>query len=345
VLLHAHSFSLGLAFGGIAFLVAATVAALTRRRVPDIGGLTFAAAAWLAVRGAWGEQLARSSVAWAFLTLAVGGAFAAFVTSWRPELRRHVLLVTALALTPGAVLLALATPFAGSSISRFVLALSTVGIGVGMRDFDAVNGRKGAPWLLFAIAAAGAYLAVPDTELARVFLGVSLPFVLMSVPYPAAGFGPAGSAAMAGVFTWVVVVGGRGRPGSVVGGLATIGLLAAEPIGRRLVGRDRTLWARVLGHYYRVEDKNRDSWLAAAFFAAVVQFGLALYTSRVVGREDAALWALLVLAPVAALAIVAAPELFPLEREFKPRASRSRRRSHRSHRSHRHRGSTARAHG
>jgi hypothetical protein len=345
VLVHSHSFALGLAFGGIAFLVAALLAASTRRRAPDIGGLTFAAAAWLAVRGAWGEQLARSSVAWALALLALGGAFATFVASRRVAARRYVLLVTALALAPGAIVLALATPFAGSAVSRAVLAVSTIGIGVGLRDFDAVNGRKGAPWLLFAIAAAGAYLAVPDTELARVFLGVAIPFVLMSIPFPTASFGPAGSAAISGVFTWVVVVGGRGRPGSVVGGLATIGLLAAEPIGRRLVGRDRTLWTRVLGRYYRVQDNNRDSWLVAAFFAAVVQFGLALYTSRVVGREDAALSALLVLAPVVALAIVAAPELFPLERDLRPSAHRSRRRSHRSHRSHRHRRSTARAHG
>jgi hypothetical protein len=344
VLLHAHSFALGLAFGGIAFLVAAAVAASTRRRVPDIAGVTFVAAAWLGVRGAWGEQLARSSVAWAFVVLALGGALAGFVVAHRPDARRHMLFVTALALTPGAIVLALATPLAGSAISRTVFALSTVAIGLAMRDFDAFNGRKGAGWLLFGIAAAGAYLAVPDTELARVFLGVALPFVLMSVPFPAAGFGPAGSAAMAGVFTWVVVVGGRGRPGSVVGGLAAIGLLAAEPIGRRIVGRDRTLWARVLGRYHRVEDKNRDSWLAAAFFAAVVQFALALYASRVVGGRDAALSALFVLAPVAALVIVAAPELFPLEREIRARPDRSRRRSHRSRGSHRHRR-TARAHG
>jgi hypothetical protein len=344
VLLDSHSFALGLAFGGIAFLVAAIVAATTRRRVPDIAGITFAAAAWLGVRGAWGEQLARSSAAWAFVMLAVGGAVSGLVMTHRADVRRHALLVTALALTPGAIVLALATPLAGSATSRTIFAMSTVALGVALRDFDVFNGRKGAPWLLFAIAAAGAYLAVPDTELARVFLGVALPFVLMSVPYPSAGFGPAGSAAMAGVFTWVVVVGGRGRPGSVVGGLAAIGLLAAEPIGRRLVGRDRALWARVLGRYHRVEDKNRDSWLAAAFFAAVVQSGFVLYASRIVGARDAALAALFVLAPVAALAVFAAPELFPLEREITPRPARSRHRSHRSGHSHRHRRSAARAH-
>jgi hypothetical protein len=338
VLLHSHSFTLGLAYGGIAFFVAAIVAATTRRRVPDIAGLTFVAAAWLGVRAAWGAPLARTSAAWAFVMLAAGGALAGLITAHRPEARRHVVLVTATLMIPGAIVLAVVTPLAGSAMARVVLALATIGIGVALRDFDAINGRKGAPWLLFAIAAAGVYLAVPDTELARVFIGVALPFILLSVPFPTVGFGPAGSTAMAGVFTWVVVVGGRGRPGSVVGGLAAIGLLAAEPLGRRLVGRDRTLWARVLGPYYRVYDKNQDSWLAAAFFAAIVQSALAIYASRVVGREDIAIWAVLVLAPVAALAIVAAPEMFPLERDITPH--RLRPRSHRHHRR-----STARAHG
>jgi hypothetical protein len=341
VLLHAHSFTLGLAYGGIAFFISALVAGVSRRRVPDIAGVMFVAAAWLGIRGAWGVALARTSSAWAFALLALGGAASAIVIGHRPGARRHAVVVTALFVAPGAVMIAAVTPFAGSIVARGALALATIGVAAALRDFDAANGRKGAQWLLFAVAAAGVYLAVPDTELARVFLGVAIPFILVSVPLPTAGFGPAGSAALAGVFAWVVFVGGRGRPGSVVGGLAAIGLLAAEPLGRRFVGRDRRLWKRLLGRYYRVDDTNQDAWVASAFLAAVVQFGIALYASRIVGREDLALTATLVLAPVMALAIVAAPELFPLDRERRPGAVASRPRS----RSHRHRRSAARAHG
>jgi hypothetical protein len=341
VLLHAHSFTLGLAYGGIALLIAGIVAAISRRRVPDVAGIMFVAAAWLGVRGAWGVTLARSTSAWAFVALAAGGAASAIIIGHRPRARRHAVVLTALFVAPGAIALASVTPLAGSTVARIGLAVATIGIAVGLRDFDAAYGRKGAPWLLFGVAAIGVYLAVPDTELARVFLGVAIPFVFVSVPLPSAGFGPAGSAALSGLFTWVVFVGGRGRPGSVVGGLAAIGLLAAEPIGRRFVGRDRMLWKRLLGRYYRVNDANQDAWLASAFLAAVVQFGIALYASRIVGREELAFTATLVLAPVMALAIVATPELFPLERERRPDGVHSRSRST----SHRQRRSAARAHG
>ena len=216
-----------------------------------------------------------------------------------------------------------------------MLALATIGIAVGMRDFDAVDGRRGAPWLLFAIAAGGVYLAVPDTELARVMLGVAVPFILLSVPSPLCSFGPAGSTAMAGLFTWVVVVGGRGRPGSVVGGLVAIGLLVAEPLGRRLVGGLSERSRRgVRGRRAGPVDQNRDSWITIVAVAAAAQLAIALYASRVVGREDKALAALFIAAPVIAVVIIAAPELFPQTRGGRRRRSHSSRRKTRAYACH-----------
>ncbi|HEV7524752.1 MAG TPA: hypothetical protein VGP92_07295 [Acidimicrobiia bacterium] len=326
-LIHARSFALGLAFGGVAFLAAAAVALLSRRRLPDIAGVAFVAAAWLAVRGAWGAGLASEAVAVALALLAAGGVVVSLLAKYVAAVERNQLVATALAVTPGSILLATATPLAGTNISRTVLALATIGIAVGMRDFDAVNGRRGAPWLLFAVAAGGVYLAVPDTELARVMLGVAVPFILLSVPSPLCSFGSAGSTALAGLFTWVVVVGGRGRPGSVVGGLAIIGILVAEPLGRRLVGG---LWERtrreVHGRRTGPIDRNRDGWLAIAAVAATAQFVIALYASRVVGREDKALSALLIVAPMIAVAIFGAPELFPKTRRSRRRRTQSSRR-------------------
>jgi hypothetical protein len=231
------------------------------------------------------------------------------------------LLVTAVAVTPGAVLLAQSAPLAGSGLSRTIFAVATVAITLAIRDFDAIWGPRGAPWLLFAIAAGGVYLAVPDTELARALLGVALPFALLSLPRPLSPIGPAGSAAIAGLFTWVVVVGGRGRPGSVVGGLAVIGLLAAEPIGRRTVG------AIVLGSRFRY-DRNRDEWVTIAAMCGVAQFVIALYASRVVAREDAALSALLILAPMAVIAVLAAPVLY---QDLRPNQRPRRRHRHGHH--------------
>jgi hypothetical protein len=345
VLLHARSFAIGLAFGGVAFFVTAVISTVSRRRIPDLAGVAFVAAAWLAVRGSWGIALARGSAAYALALLACGGALVALITSRNHFAPRHVLAMTALALAPGAIMLAVVTPLAGSTTSRVVLAVAAIAVGVGLRDFDAINGPRGAPWLLFAISAAGVYLAVPDTELARVLLGVSLPFILLSVPKPRCALGPAGSAAMGGLFVWVVVVGGRGRPGSVVGGLATIGLLVAEPIGRRLVGRDRKPWAVQTARHRDLNDRNRyaqnqDPWLAAAAVAAIIQFGFAVYAARVVGRYDAALSALLVLLPMVAVAVFAAPQLFPLKRDRRQHEHR-----HRTSRRGPRRHSTMRAHG
>ncbi len=328
-LLHARAFALGLAFGGVAFLAAAAVALLSRRRIPDIAGIAFAAAAWLAVRGAWGSGLASERVAVALALLGAGGALVSVVAKYAAGVRSHQLLAMAIAITPGAILLAAATPLAGSTTSREVLALATIGIAVAMRDFDTAHGRRGAPWLLFAVAAGGVYLAVPDTELARVMLGVAVPFVLLSVPTPLCSFGAAGSAAMAGVFTWVVVVGGRGRPGSVVGGLAIIGLLVAEPVGRRIVGglSQRSRRSARSGGRAGPIDRNQDAWLTVAALAATAQFLIALYASRVVGREDKALSALLIAAPMIVVAVIAAPELYPQARPGRRRSRSSRRSS------------------
>jgi hypothetical protein len=317
-LYHARAFALGLAFGGAGFLLSATLAAGSRRRLPDFAGIAFVAAAWLGIRGAWGPGLASGSVALALLMLAAGGGMVVLVTRRYAFAAQHPPFVAALLTAPGAIVLGVVSPLVESTAATVVVAVATVAIGVGMRDFDAMHGPKGAPWLLFAVSAFGVYLAVPDTELARVMLGASLPFVMLSVPKPLSPFGPAGSSALAGLFVWVVVVGGRGRPGSVVGGLATIGILVAEPLGRRLFGAvtDRTRDPL---------DRNQDSWLSGALLAAFAQLLLALYASRVVAREDAAFAAFLVLLPLLLIAVVGAPMLYP--REPLPGARRRRSRS------------------
>jgi len=312
-LLHARAFAMGLAFGGVGVFVS-SLAAISRRRVPDLGGMAFVLAAWLAVRGAWGQSLASTGVLVALGCLAAGGALVVVITRNVAATAAHPLLVTAIALVPGALLLAHATPLAGSTLSRGVLAAGAVAFGVLTRDFDAMRGRKGAPWLLWAVTFGGVYLAVPDTELARVALGVAVPFVLLSIPKPVTSLGPGGSTALAGFFVWVVVVGGRGRPGSVVGGFATLGLLFAEPVGRRLLGSWNWSSGRSRMHLHAF-DGNRDEWLVTALFAALVQFVIALYASRVVARADAAVVAFTMLVPVLIGSVIVAPLLYEDERE------------------------------
>jgi hypothetical protein len=95
---------------------------------------------------------------------------------------------------------------------------------------------------LWAVTVAGVWATVPDVEAALVVLGAALPPALLGWPGPLArsglvALGLAGSLASAGLLVWVVATDGVARPGSMVGGLACLGVLAVEPVARRLAGR------------------------------------------------------------------------------------------------------------
>jgi hypothetical protein len=99
--------------------------------------------------------------------------------------------------------------------------------------------------VLFAISAVGVYLCVPDTEQAAVLMGALVAAAALAVD-PDLRAAP-GIAPLTGVFVWTVAIGGHGREGSVVGGLACLGVLVLVP----LVGWGRTVrsapWVLALG--------------------------------------------------------------------------------------------------
>jgi hypothetical protein len=99
--------------------------------------------------------------------------------------------------------------------------------------------------VLFAISAVGVYLCVPDTEQAEVLMGALVAAAAMAVD-PDLRAAP-GIAPLTGVFVWTVAIGGHGRAGSVVGGLACLGVLVLVPV----VGWGRTVrsapWVLALG--------------------------------------------------------------------------------------------------
>jgi hypothetical protein len=140
-----------------------------------------------------------------------------------------------------------------------------------------------------AVTAAGIWATVPDVEAALVLLGAALPMALLGWPLflarraptrPPPAFGVAGSLAVAGVLVWAVASGGTGRPGSLVGGLACLGLLAVEPVARGLDPRRRS----------PLDALERRPGLAWAALAA--QLALVAVAARVVGRPERATTAL-----------------------------------------------------
>ena len=87
---------------------------------------------------------------------------------------------------------------------------------------------------LFAITTFAVWTTVPDTDLARLLLGVSLPLGLATSPPMSARVTGAGAFALAGVFAWIPALGGESRPASIIGAWACIGMIAIVPIANEV---------------------------------------------------------------------------------------------------------------
>jgi hypothetical protein len=82
---------------------------------------------------------------------------------------------------------------------------------------------------MMALTAFGIWVTVPETEHARVLLGVSLPLAAATLRPFHARLSTAGSFALAGIMVWVVAIGGDARPGSIIGGWGSLGAIAILP--------------------------------------------------------------------------------------------------------------------
>jgi hypothetical protein len=191
-----------------------------------------------------------------------------------------------------------------------LLGMAVALAGALVASFDRRWRERGLTPGLLAVTAAGIYACVPDVEGALVVLGVALPMALLGWPWPlvharpaGAGnadadepvsapppsLGVAGSVATAALLVWTVATGGAGRPGSVIGGLACLGLLIVEPLARLLTPDHRSPLARL--------DRRWVPWSALG-----AQLLLVAIASRVVGRAETVTQAL----PLAAVALAVA---------------------------------------
>ncbi len=167
--------------------------------------------------------------------------------------------------------------------------------------------RRGAPAVAVLVAgsAVGMFLTAPDTDALVVILAVLLAVAAALVLRPPADEAaeelvpgwqplPGGMVALLALLLWALAEGGRPRPGSVVGGVACLGLLVLEPVVHRLVG-DRRTEARTEA-------------------VIVIQAVVVVVASRVVGFREGAAEAAVLAVPLlaaAALALVAAGRLVP----------------------------------
>jgi hypothetical protein len=162
-------------------------------------------------------------------------------------------------------------PTAGWVLSA--AAVVALAAGPMLAGFDARWPGRGLGPVLLAITVAGIWSTVPDTEAALVALGAATPLALLGWPWPLASLGWVGSWAVAGSLGWLVATGGAGRPSAVVGGAACLGLLAIEPLARRLDPRRRSLLGCVPGGP------------VGAVVVAAAQLGLVFVAARVAGTR------------------------------------------------------------
>jgi hypothetical protein len=226
-----EEFSRGLAAGvvalGFALVLARTGRLGASGRAPVTGVLMGAAALW-----AIGRTRALTPGVFLGLVGVSGVAAASGLRAWR-----HPAVTAPLAAAPFAWLLALAPAVPSTGWVRALVA-GTAAVGsVAASRTDAEWGITGLTPVLYAITAFGVFAAVPDTEEAAALLGASLPAALAGWPLGRARLGRGGAGTATALVVWVAAVGGRGRPPSIVGAVACLGLLVTLPAGRWLARR------------------------------------------------------------------------------------------------------------
>jgi hypothetical protein len=227
---NAPEFREGLWFGVIAaivlLLVGLAVAARGRGRPLPIAGVV------LAVGGLWSISDTWNVPAAVVLgVIGVGAAAALARVPWMPRW-----LCVALAL-PFAAAIGFRGELVADSWVRVLVTLAASGGALMAAEFDHAWRAETPGLTLIGVSALGVYATVPDTEVAAALVGVALPLLVLGWPTRFATLGRAGAAASVALVVWAGAVGGEGRPASIIGVVACLGLLVGSPVGRLLLPR------------------------------------------------------------------------------------------------------------
>ncbi len=254
--------------------------------VVGLTGPAWVLASVVVVGGFWGyegtDELP-SMLLWGLVVLFVAGELAE-----RTPNPKVIGIVLAL---PGALVVGFATQFPGPGWVR-PLVIGTVAVGGPLAaDFDRRAGRVGVAPFLWLLTVAGLYWTVPDTERVRPLIGAAVPLAVTGWPGRTSRMGGGGICAAIGLYMWVAGFEGRGRPGSIVGAAAALGLFVAEPLGRALT---RRRWQPL---------SQAVSLSVFALSVVGAHFVVVAYASRVVGFADTGQDAVVWLVPMLPVAI------------------------------------------
>ena len=189
--------------------------------------------------------------------------------------------VQPLAVLPGAVWIAAGTPVTELGWVRVLMAILIPLGGYLIADFEMRYDRLGLGVIFFTLAVFGVFASVPDTEEALLLVALVIPISLLAWPKVRVSLGPEGAYLAVAMFMWVIAAGGGGRPGSIVGATATLGLLLLEPltVAFKPFAAQAMTW---------VTER-----FAASVMASLPQLFVVVLTSRVAARFEQE-WAALV---------------------------------------------------
>lgn len=147
---------------------------------------------------------------------------------------------------------------------------------------DGQLGISGIPALMIGGTVFGVWATVPDTELARVLMGVVAATMVAAWPLRRVRIGSGGAYALAGLLAWTVAIAGEGRVGSIIGGWATIGAFAIA-LGTTHIARIHA-WMLFGLHALSVLLASRVAGLQESHYAAVAIAAPVLMATVAAGR-------------------------------------------------------------
>jgi hypothetical protein len=286
---------------GLAAAAALAVLARSRRGAPEhrreplpAAGLALALAAVVAINVVSDDEAISGAHVLGVASAALGALVANRLPL--PPWSRPLLVLPGAALTVGAMQIADRPAVMWPTVAAAAVLAVLVG------DSDRIHASTAAAPPLLAVSIAGMYATIPETGQILPVLVVAIPIALLGGPLRLARLGAPGAAATVVLLAAIVAEGGQTRPSSIVGGLASLGVLALEPLVR----------ARVTP-----AQPPPDSWTSPRLLSlAAVHVVVVAVAARIAGLLDD----LVVAAAIVAITVgVAVAALVALVRVVEPR--------------------------